>query len=683
MSSSSPNRERSATQLESLRVGFDALARTLLLEPAGPVEVAESLLALVDPALSARATAVVVVTGTDAHPAILAAHGLSAADFGRHDWLANEAVLRALATATSVSLAPDTLRLAAPPDAILHLLPLSVERHASAFEGAPPPVLHALLVLFDADGPSSAELSPLLSAITSQGAMLLENARLHDSVRTSEQTYLTLVERAELGMALVDCEGRFQHVNGPLSEVTGGRAQPGGLMLDSIAPEDRGAVQSHLESRLESRGDAVEVHVLGHAGPVASRILATPLLDGGDRVSGWVLIVRDRTRELALEEERHQLAMRVQQAEKLSAVGQFVAGIAHELNNPLTVVIGFAELLFETAPLPAHHRASVEQILNHSRRCGRIVEDLLKFAHHERIRPEAVHLSQVIREALAAVAPRKTADVRFTVEVPPDLPPLIGSQHALTQVVTNIVDNAVDATHLGDGANQVTICVTREAGYQKIEVTDTGPGISDPARMFDPFYTTKPIGKGTGLGLSICYGIVHEHEGELYAENLPTAGARLTVRLPEAKRAEVDLPALPGVGETLDLPIHFEGRPRLLVVDDEPAILSLTARSLGRWCDVVSAETVEGAVRILEGEPFDAILTDLRLPAGLTGPDFYEILVERWPEMVERLAFMTGDTIGQASQAFLDRVRRPCLTKPFKISQLKAFIQALVKSDDG
>jgi CheY-like chemotaxis protein len=201
--------------------------------------------------------------------------------------------------------------------------------------------------------------------------------------------------------------------------------------------------------------------------------------------------------------------------------------------------------------------------------------------------------------------------------------------------------------------------------------------------MFDPFYTTKPIGKGTGLGLSICYGIVHEHDGELYAENLPTSGARLTVRLPEAKRAEVDLPALPGVGETQDAPLHFEGRPRLLVVDDEPAILSLATRSLARWCDVVSAETVEEAVRILESDAFDAILTDLRLPAGLTGADFYEILDDRWPAMVDRLAFMTGDTIGQASQAFLDRVRRPCLTKPFKISQLKAFVQALVKTDDA
>lgn len=683
MSTPSPKKKRPAAQLKTMRADLDALARALLLEPAGPAEVAESLLQVVAPALRARATAVVVVTGTEAQPVLLAAHGLRATDLGRCDWLANETVLRALTTARGVTIAPDTLSVAAPPGAILHLLPLSVERHASAFEGAPPPILHALLVLCDADAPSVTELAPLFSVITSQGAMLLENARLHDSVRTSEQTYLTLVERAELGMALVDCDGRFQHVNGPLSEVTGGRAQPGGLMLDSIAPEDRAAVQSHLQTRLEARGDAVEVHVLGHNGPVAARILATPLLDGGDRVSGWVLIVRDRTRELALEDERQQLAMRVQQAEKLSAVGQFVAGIAHELNNPLTVVIGYAELLYETAPLPAHHRASVEQVLNHSRRCGRIVEDLLKFAHHERIRPEAVHLSQVIRESLAAVAPRKTTDVRFIVEVPPDLPPLVGSQHALTQVVTNIVDNAVDATHLGDGANQVTIRVTREGGYQKIEVTDTGPGISDPARMFDPFYTTKPIGKGTGLGLSICYGIVHEHAGELYAENLPAAGARLTVRLPEAKRAQVDLPALPGVGETVDVPFHFEGRPRLLVVDDEPAILSLTARSLARWCDVVSAETVEEAVRILEGERFDAILTDLRLPAGLTGPDFYEILVDRWPDMVERLAFMTGDTIGQASQAFLDRVRRPCLTKPFKISQLKAFIQALVKSDDG
>jgi two-component system NtrC family sensor kinase len=678
-----PKAPRRSATVAGVRKALERLARVLLFQPASPNDVADALLELADPALGAHATAIIAVTSIEARPALLAARRLDAADFRAHDWLSDPSVQRAMTSAAAVTLAPESVGLRAPAHTALHLVPLSVDRPASAFAGSPPAVLYALLALTDARPPVPDKRPQLFDVLASQGAMLLENARLLDSVRTSEQTYLTLVERAELGMALVDSDGRFQHVNGPLSDVTGGRARPGTAMLDSIAPEDRALVATHLKARLDARGDAVEVHVLGDHGPVASRILATPLLDGGERVSGWVLIVRDRTRELALEEERQQLASRVQQAEKLSAVGQFVAGIAHELNNPLTVVIGYAELLHETAPLPAHHRASVEQVLSHSRRCGRIVEDLLKFAHHERIRPEPVHLSQVIREALAAVAPRKTGDITFVVDVPADLPPLIGSQHALTQVVTNIVDNAVDATHLGDGTNRVTIRVTRRAGYQQIEVTDSGPGISDPARMFDPFYTTKPIGKGTGLGLSICYGIVHEHDGELYAENLPTSGARLTVRLPEAKRAEVDLPALPGVGETQDAPLHFEGRPRLLVVDDEPAILSLATRSLARWCDVVSAETVEEAVRILESDAFDAILTDLRLPAGLTGADFYEILDDRWPAMVDRLAFMTGDTIGQASQAFLDRVRRPCLTKPFKISQLKAFVQALVKTDDA
>ncbi|MCB9729319.1 MAG: response regulator [Deltaproteobacteria bacterium] len=676
--------EADRAALASIREALERLARKLLLAPASPAEVSEALMELAAPSLDGMPAAIVLIPAGEVCPVVLAARDLDPEAFSPHDWLAEEEVAQAMSTASRVVLAPADLGVDAAESARLHLLPLSIDGPASTFEGAPPQVLHALVALAPGPGPLAPTCEALFRVLGSQGAMLLANARLHESVRTSEQTYLTLVERAELGMALADSDRRLQHINGPLSELTGGLARPGGLLIELIVPEDRPTVTAHMQSRLEGHGDAVEVHVTGARGPVAARILATPLLDGGDRLSGWVLIVRDRTGELALEEERQQLASRVQQAEKLSAVGQFVAGIAHELNNPLTVVIGYAELLHETAPLPAHHRASVEQVLTHARRCGRIVEDLLKFAHHERIRPEPVHLSQVIRESLAAVTPRKSGDVTFVVDVPPDLPPLVGSQHALTQVVTNIVDNAADAVHMTAGEHRVSIRVTRTDGYQQIEVTDTGPGIPDTVRMFDPFYTTKPIGKGTGLGLSICYGIVHEHDGELYAENLPGGeGARLIVRLPEAKRTEVELPALPGFGDAVDAPLHFDHRPRLLVVDDEPAILSLTSRSLARWCDVVSAETVEEAVRVLEHDHFDAILTDLRLPAGLTGADFYEILVERWPDLVERLAFMTGDTIGQASQAFLDRVRRPCLTKPFKISQLKAFVQALVKSDEG
>ncbi|MGM0576997.1 MAG: ATP-binding protein [Myxococcota bacterium] len=537
----------------------------------------------------------------------------------------------------------------------------------------------AILVINQCSRPLRGSELEYLRRAGVHGAVLLENARLLDSLRSSEETYRTLVERAHLGMALLDRDLGIRHVNRPLRDLLGRGADRGTPLYDLVLPADRDRACAHVAERLEGDGDPVDVDIQGEDGATPVNLLVTPLGEHAETPTGWAAIIRDRRREIALEEERQNLSHRVQQAEKMAAMGKFVAGIAHELNNPLTVVIGYTELLTETARLPKHHQASLHQVLSHARRAGRIVEDLLKFSHHEQARPEPVHLGAVVEEALAAVSSKHRGEIDFRVEVPEDLPAIAGSGHALAQVVTNIVENAIDAVRLAEAPHEIRIRVERGEGEQRIRIADSGPGIPEPERIFDPFYTTKPIGKGTGLGLSICYGIVRDHDGDLFAENMDDAGARMTVVLPERRPEEQVFPALPGVG-TEEAPggAAIRADTRLLVVDDEEAILRLANDSLSRYCQVTTAETVEDAVRLLEHERYDVILTDLRLPDGLTGADFYEIILERWPDMVDRLAFMTGDTVGQATQAFLDRVRRPCLSKPFKLSQLTGFVEALL-----
>lgn len=512
------------------------------------------------------------------------------------------------------------------------------------------------------------------------GAVLVENARLLERLRRSEETYRTMVERAHLGMALLDREGCIRHTNGPMREVLRDDVAPGLAFAERVAPHNRADLVKHLAQGVDDRFDPLDVTFIGRDSKVPARLSVTPIRDGGGAVTGFVVMARDLTREIALEEQQKAMARRVHQAEKLSAVGKFVAGIAHELNNPLTVVIGYAELLTERTDLPAQLQASLDQVLMHARRCGRIVEDLLKFAHHERTRPEPVQLAQVIEEALAATRIRERDDIDLVFDLQPDLQPLIGSPHALCQLVTNVLHNAVDAVGLVPGPRRIRVGLAAATGTQAISVEDNGPGFTEPERVFDPFYTTKPIGKGTGLGLSICYGIARDHDGDLYAENSATGGARLRIVLPEGgAEPSQAFAALPGLeSETALATVDLEQRPTLLVVDDEPAILDLAREALAPFCEITTAETVERAVQILDAQHFDVVLTDLRLPAGLTGADFYEIIVDRWPGLADRVAFMTGDTIGQASQAFLDRVRRPCLGKPFKISQLVAFVKALV-----
>ncbi len=538
----------------------------------------------------------------------------------------------------------------------------------------------AILVATSPEHPLRGADLEFLRRVGVHGAVLLENARLLERLRRSEETYRTMVERAHLGMALLDRDGCIRHTNGPMREVLRDDVAPGVAFSDKVAARYRAELGKHLAQDIDDRFDPLDVTLVGRDVEVPARLSVTPIRDAGGGTTGFVVMARDLTREIALERQQKAMAQRVHQAEKLSAVGKFVAGIAHELNNPLTVVIGYAELLTERTDLPAQLQASLDQVLVHARRCGRIVEDLLKFSHHERTRPEPVHLTQVIEEALAATRIEELEGIALEVAIEPNLQPLIGSPHALCQLVTNVLHNAIDAVGLVDAPRRIRIALSSSAGSQQVAVEDNGPGFTEPQRVFDPFFTTKPIGKGTGLGLSICYGIARDHDGDLYAENMRTGGARLRIVLPEGREeAGQALAALPGLeSETALATVELDHRPRLLVVDDEPAILDLAREALAPYCEITTAETVERAVQILDTSHFDVVLTDLRLPAGLTGADFYEIVVDRWPALAEHVAFMTGDTIGQASQAFLDRVRRPCLSKPFKIGQLVAFVKALV-----
>ncbi|MDP6945912.1 MAG: histidine kinase dimerization/phospho-acceptor domain-containing protein, partial [Myxococcota bacterium] len=239
-------------------------------------------------------------------------------------------------------------------------------------------------------------------------AVLLENSQLLDTLQRSEETYRTMVEQAHLGMALLERDGLVGQTNEPMRELLGVDAAGVRPFIDYIAEEDQADIESRLEydetagpspSRLLS---PTEVTMLGSTGARRVRLSVTPIRERHERITGHVVIARDVTEEVALATKTEAMARRVQQAEKLSAVGQFVAGIAHELNNPLTVVIGYAELLEAEESLDPRLAALVDQVLQHAQRCGRIVADLLTFSRQEQRHPEPVWLADVVHEALAA-----------------------------------------------------------------------------------------------------------------------------------------------------------------------------------------------------------------------------------------------------------------------------------------
>ena len=368
------------------------------------------------------------------------------------------------------------------------------------------------------------------------------------------------------------------------------------------------------------------------------------------------------------------------QSEKLSAVGQFVAGVAHELNNPLTAVVGYAELL-QSMSNDAKMRDNLERIAKSALRCHKIVHSLLSFARQHAPERKLVQLHSIVEDVLEIMAyDLRTSNVRIVREFAFPLPPIMADAHQLQQVFINILGNARQAIEPVQRDGQI-IVRTRESGQNVvIEFQDNGPGIKPEhlARIFDPFFTTKPVGKGTGLGLSLCYGLIQEHGGSISARSERGDGATFTIELPVA----AGVPAQTLLRSGGSIAPFTGGAPAasgrsVLVVDDEPWILEL-AEELVR-ADGHAVETASGGEQALEKigrRKFDVILSDWKMP-GLNGIGLYEHLRATEPASAGRMVFMTGDVVSDTFQDFLREHQLTCLSKPFARREFRAAIGSM------
>ncbi|HKS66105.1 MAG TPA: ATP-binding protein [Candidatus Acidoferrales bacterium] len=239
----------------------------------------------------------------------------------------------------------------------------------------------------------------------------------------------------------------------------------------------------------------------------------------------------EETRE-AYESLRH-TQEQLLQSEKMAAVGQLISGVAHELNNPLTAILGYSELLKSEENVAGRSAEYLDKLYKQAQRTHHIVQNLLSFARQRKPERGQAQMNRVVEDTLAL----REYDFRSNrIEVhcclDPDLPEISADFHQLQQVVLNILNNAVDAILEAKRKGEIWVRTSVEAGNVRLSITDNGPGVSNPHRVFDPFYTTKPVGKGTGLGLSICYGIIKEHGGEIQVRNETPQGATFTVALP-------------------------------------------------------------------------------------------------------------------------------------------------------
>ncbi len=491
----------------------------------------------------------------------------------------------------------------------------------------------------------------LVTAVLAQSAIALENARLVELLSSAKREWEKTVDSISQAICIVDAHGTVRRANRAFADLIqlAVTAIPGRPWIGLLPPTWSDPVARALA---EPAATTVEIR----AGERVLLLTAIPMAESGSAV----LVFEDQT-------DRRRLQEQLIQSEKMSAIGQLIAGVAHDLNNPLASVVGFSDFLAEAADVPASLREPLQVIRQEAERAATIVKNLLSFARSregERIRQP---IRAVLESTLGLLRNQLMAQkVEATLDVEPGLPDVEVSVNQIKQVFVNIINNACQAIASDAPSGRIWITAKRVRDHVVVSVTDSGPGMTEEiaAHAFEPFFTTKREGEGTGLGLSISQGIVREHGGRITLETRPGSGATFTVELPVR-------PDIAPIAAAPVLPI--ESRPlNILVVDDEPHILHYMRATLESWGHTVevASDGTYALERALAGS-FDVIICDLRMP-HLSGRDMYSKLARQDPRVAERIIFATGDTVRGDTLQFLERLGRPYLHKPFTLAELRA-----------
>jgi two-component system NtrC family sensor kinase len=495
-----------------------------------------------------------------------------------------------------------------------------------------------------------------------------------------------IVDHAQAALMVADENGRVVEFN-PAAEAFTGHSREhalGKTMVELLIPE---RFQERFAWGLRQMGDGDRAGLMGRRLPRVLRRadgseLPVEVVMWMTRVDSTVFFtasVADLTDVRAAAEiiERQRDALR--QSEKLTAMGSLLAGVAHELNNPLAIVMGRASLLEEkTEGTPL--QADAARIRDAAERCGRIVRTFLNMARSRPAQRGSVQLNDLVRAAADMLGyTLRSHAIDLELRLDETLPEVHADGDQIGQVVLNLLVNAQQALAAHTGLRRITITSGQTPGGVWLKLIDSGPGVPEAVRdrIFDPFFTTKGDGMGTGLGLSVSRGIVREHGGELalVAAGLQSgAGASFKLSLP------LQVPAAPGVTLQADPgPASSQAVGRVLVVDDEPEIADLIRNMLeGAGYEVASADSGAVALEMLATAGFQAIVSDLRMP-DMDGAALQRAVREQHPALATRMLFVTGDTLSPGARQFLDETGCPRLDKPFSRTDLLSRLAQLLQ----
>jgi len=357
-------------------------------------------------------------------------------------------------------------------------------------------------------------------------------------------------------------------------------------------------------------------------------------------------------------------------SEKMAAVGQLISGVAHELNNPLTAILGYSQLLLSSGQLAPQGMEYSDKLYKQAQRTHRIVQNLLSFARQHKPERVPVQLNHILEDTLALRDyDLRLSNIRVHRNLAPGLPITAADPHQLQQVFLNLVNNAVDA--ILEESNEGDLWVSTRSGdsHLVVEFKDSGPGVKDASRVFDPFYTTKPVGKGTGLGLSICYGIVSEHGGAIRVSNVEPRGACFTIEIPYHQ-------PVPAIGPSANTASNTAVS-RVLLLDHDISVLEAVQAILRDANQIVmAASSLQEGLALLDREEFDVIVADSEIAGNRGSEKFEGWLSANKPELAKRLIWMSASPKAEGA-GDVGKNGAPFLQKPFKAADLLTTIEAV------